>query len=108
MLSEWIQKNITFVDLDENKDNYYKKIEDFLTNMKNEKQNNEIQEKKEEYNLINRQEYIQNIEKEDYNLINKDFLDYLLREDENENNENIQFLGNKREENKNKSEEKDK
>ena len=91
MLSEWIQKNITFVDLDENKDNYYKKIEDFLTNMKNEKQNNEIQEKK-----------------EDYNLIKKDFLDYLLREDENENNENIQFLGNKREENKNKSEEKDK
>ena len=31
MLSEWIQKNITFIDLDENKANYYKKIEDFLT-----------------------------------------------------------------------------
>ena len=56
MLSKWIQNNISFIDLDENKDNYYKQIEDFLTNMKN-------MAEKEENNLINQ------IIKKEYNKI---------------------------------------
>ena len=90
MLSKWIQNNISFIDLDENKDNYYKKIEDFLTNMKNNEKNQKMIEK-EENNLHNQIKE----KKDDNKLIKRAKKNQIEKENENENeNEMMRFHNN--------------
>ena len=81
MLSKWIQNNISFIDLDENKGKYYKKIEDFLTKIKNNEKNQWMIEK-EENNLYNQIKE----KKEDNKLMKKAKKNQIEKKNENENN----------------------
>ena len=104
MLSKWIQNNVSYIDLDENKDNYYKQIEDFLTNMKNKENKNEIIGKEEE-NILNNQimnklENILIVKKdennnlmnlENKNLMNKELNNQIGKRNE-ESNDLIEFI----------------
>ena len=60
--------------------------------MKNEEQNHKIQENKEKYNFINKEDNNQNFEKKDNDLIKREVIFKLLEKYK----DNIKFIGNKR------------
>ena len=57
--------------------------------MKNEEQNHKIQENKEKYNLINKEDNNQNFEKKDNDLIKREVIFKLLEKYK----DNIKFIG---------------
>ena len=64
MLSNWIKNNVVFIDLDENKEKYYKKIEDFLINLKT-KENNSFNIKNDYLDKLSEEEDEEEIIKKD-------------------------------------------
>ena len=65
--------------------------------MKNEEQNHKIQENKEKYNFINKEDNNQNFEKKDNDLIKREVIFKLMKETLLEKyKDNIKFIGNKR------------
>ena len=90
LLSKWIKNNISYVDLNENNEDYYKTIENFLVNLRNNNDNNIIKSYSEEdYYSIN--------EDDDYDYdFDYDISNYDKDSSKDDEEENSYFFKNKK------------